>query len=61
MEGILAKVDQIAAKLGIANAKAIPIRTVLKEANELMGLPSEGTIVWQVDALIGTIWGRYHA
>ncbi len=49
-ESFLGKVGQIKQMLGIADPVTVP--EALRKANEMMGLPSSGTLPQQVDSLI---------
>ena len=53
-ETFIIKVARVKALLGIAEAK--PVREALREANEWMGLPDDGTLPAQVDALLRMIY-----
>ena len=53
-ENFITKVARVKAQLSIAEGK--PVREALREANELMGLPDEGTLPAQVDALLRRIY-----
>ena len=53
-ETFIIKVARVRALLGIAEAR--PVREALREANELMGLPGEGTLPAQVDALLSAFY-----
>ena len=53
-ETFITKVARVKALLGIAEGQSL--REALREANELMGLPGEGTLPAQVDALLRRIY-----
>jgi len=53
-ENFITKVARVKALLGIAEGKSV--REALREANEWMGLPGEGTLPAQVDALLRMIY-----
>ena len=53
-ETFITKVARVKAELGIAEAKSV--REALRQANEWMGLPDEGTLPAQVDALLSRIY-----
>ena len=53
-ENFITKVARVKAELGIAEAKSV--REALRQANEWMGLPDEGTLPAQVDALLRRIY-----